>query len=843
MEKRVIVWHDSINAPAENDRIRNIFAVTRIIPVMVLVLLLSSLGVIAQEQQGGTIRGKLVTADGKPVEFATVALLRNADSAVVKGTISNPDGSFVLQEVAHGTYYINASFMGYQPLRTAVFILSAKNNEVQLDTLRLLSNEKILGAVTVTARKPLLEQRADRTILNIENSILSEGNTALELLQKAPGVTVAENGSISLKGKPGVNVMLNGKLTYLSQQELTHLLRGTTSNSVSKIEIIPNPPAKYDAAGTAGIINIVLKKSEKSGLNGNVYTNYARSRANRYGAGMSLNYGGEKANVYGSYNHAFRGEVEYLDYIRRFRNEGHTGAPDRTSYSKTATDEPLYTNNFKAGADYHVNAKNTIGVLLNGNVGKYNNNSVTNNRLVNTAEKLIYDAASNSNSEQRWTNLSYNLNYLHKFDKPGQEISFDLDHTYNDFKGKQYLATRYKDEEGQEPLPFSSRKGDIPSLTKVYVAKVDYTQPFWGDGKFETGWKSSYVTVNNDLKYDTLRNEQWVPDANTSNHFKYKESIHAGYLNFSKEVDGWSLQAGVRGEYTRTTGHQVTTDSLVKRDYLQIFPSLAVSKTLRGDQKLQFSYSRRVERPDYDELNPFRVFRDPYLYYEGNPFLQPQLTDAVELSHVLHDKLTSSIYYSNTSKVVNWVMGQDNTTNTSYEQPQNLKSMVNYGVSLTASMPFTKWWSANYFFNLFHTVYKGNEQNEHLFNEITGYSFNLQNAFQFGKGFSGELSGYYESKGIYGMFVTEPIYVVSLGAQKQLFNNKYTAKIMVNDLFQTDQWKQRMLYDNIDMNGHVRFDSRKITVSLSYRFGSNKTTVRERKSGSEDINSRVKSGG
>ncbi len=790
-----------------------------------MLLLICSLNLTAQH-----IKGKLITTEGKPVEFATVALHREVDSVIVKGTVSNADGVFILEQVSRGRYFIKASFMGYHPFQSAVFSLSG--NAVDLDTLRMLANDRVLNGVTVTGRKPLVEQRTDRTVLNIENSILAEGNTALELLQKAPGVTVDENGGISLKGKPGVSVMLNGKLTYLSQEELTHLLRGTTSNSVSRIEIIPNPPAKYDAAGTSGIINIVLKKSEKQGLNGNIYTNYARSRDDRYGAGMSINYGGKDLNLYASYNHAFRGEIEYQDHVRRFRDAGHTGGmPDRTSYQHIATDEPLYTNNFKAGADYHADKKNTFGLLINGNIGTYENNAVTDNQLLNATNDLIYKAQSIGNRKDRWTNLTYNLNYVHKFDKPRQELSIDLDHSYNSFKGDQLLATTYDN----HVLPFSSRKGNIPSLTKVYVGKVDYTQ-----GGFEAGWKSSYVEVDNNLKYDTLHNQQWVPDAGTTNHFRYKETIHAGYLNYNKEWGGWSLQAGVRGEHTQTSGHQVTTDSLVNRHYFQLFPSVSFSKDLPREQKLQFSYSKRIERPDYDELNPFRVFRDPYLYYEGNPFLQPQITNAIEFSHVLHNKLTSTLFYSHTNKVVNWVLGQVDSTNTSYEHPQNLKSMVNYGCNLSVSLPLTKWWSGNYFFNLFRTEYKTDDQ---LDNGITGYTFNLQNSFQLGKGFSGELSGYYESTSVYGMFISQPFYVISLGAQKQFFNNKYTAKVMVNDVFQSSQLRYRALFNTIDMNGHTRFDSRKITFSLSYRFGNQGAAVRERKSGSEEIQSRVKSGG
>lgn len=353
---------------------------------------------------------------------------------------------------------------------------------------------------------------------------------------------------------------------------------------------------------------------------------------------------------------------------------------------------------------------------------------------------------------------------------------------------------------------------------------------------------SSYVTVDNNTRFDTLRSRQWVSDAGTTNHFRYRETIHAGYVQASKEMDGWNVQLGLRGEHTQTNGHQITLDSLVKRSYFQLFPSLAVSKELPGKHKIQFTYSRRIERPDYDEMNPFRVFRDPYLFYQGNPGLQPALTNATELSYVLNDRFTAAVFYNHTSNVVNWIMGQIDSLNLSYEQPQNLQRMTNYGVSLNAALSAGNWWTGNYFFNLFHTAYKGNGQTAGLQTSNTGYTFNLQNSFQLGKGYSAELSAYYESSSVYGMFIAKPFYTISAGVQKQFRDNRFTAKALVNDIFQTRRNRYSALFDNIDVNGHIRYDSRMATFSLSYRFGSQKA-VQERKTGSDEIQNRVKSGG
>ncbi|MBE9463327.1 TonB-dependent receptor domain-containing protein [Dyadobacter subterraneus] len=804
-------------------------------------LLLSFSG-FSQQTSTGTVKGKLLDTSQKPIEFATVALYKTIDSTIVKGTITDSSGLFLFEKTAEGNYYVQATFLGYKTFTSKTFSINKAKHEIILENTVLDADDKTLQAVVITAKKPLVEQQIDRTVLNLENSILSEGNTALELLEKAPGITVDDEGNISMKGKPGVSVMLNGKLTYLSQKELTTLLRGTSSGSVSKIELITNPSAKYDAAGNSGIINIVLKKNEKVGINGNVYVNGARSRANRYGGGASLNYRSGKFNVYGSYDHAFRGEIEYLSFTRRFYDGNVGGKPDRISYQNSATNEPLHTNNYKLGADIFLDAKNTFGVLVNGNFGTYANDNNTTNLLVSATGETLSNPLTHNDNLDRWNSNAYNVNYTHKLNQSGRELSVDLDYSQNDNRSNQNMDTRYLSAENSNVEARSVRRGYVPSLTNVYVGKIDYTHPFGEKAKLEMGWKSSNVSVDNNLKYDTLRNEQWIPDPSWSNHFTYKETIHAGYINFSKQFGSVSVQAGLRGENTQTTGHQVTTDSLVKRQYFQLFPSLFVSKTFNTNHTGQFSYSRRIQRPDYDDMNPFRFFRDPFLYYEGNPFLKPELTHSVELSHTFKGIFITVINYSYTSDVMNWMMGQVDSLNTTYQSPQNLKSFINYGISFTASLQPASWWTSNSFANFFRNDYKGDQKGGNLNNGIWSFSVNSQNTFQLGRGFSAELSGFYNSKSVYGVFVSKGFYVISAGAQKQVLDKKGTIKLMVNDIFQTRQRRNTAKYENLDMDGHIRFDSRMATISFSYRFGKDITPVRKRNSGSEDIQNRVKGG-
>lgn len=786
------------------------------------------------------VRGSLTEASGKPVEFATVALYTAADSTLVKGTVSDSLGRFVFQRVALGEYYVEASFVGYRPQRSQRFTLSLPHSRHELAPLMLVSTEQFLKTLTVTAKKPLVEQRIDRTVMNIENSILSEGNTALEVLEKAPGVTVDDDGNITLKGKQGATIMINGKLTYLSQKELATLLRGTSSSSLAKIEIITNPSAKYDAAGNSGIINIQLKKNERVGFNGNVYVNAARSRKNRYGAGLNLNYRSARLNVFGSYDQAYRGEKELLSYTRRFRDPGEV-SPSRISYQNTVTDEPLHTHNFKAGIDYVLNPQNTLGLVVKGNLGTYANNGNTSNLLQSISSQTISDARSTNTDDSRWSNISYNLNYTRRFRKEGQEFTTDLDYSGNGFQSHQLLDTRYLNEAGAFTGRRSTRRGDIPSSTYVYVGKADYTHPLSDKAKLETGWKSSYVTVDNEVKYDTIAGANWVKDLSASNHFMYQETIHAGYLNFNREFGKFSLQAGLRGEYTHTLGQQITSDSTVERKYFQLFPSVFLSQTLSEKHRLQFSYSRRIERPDYEDLNPFRFFRDPFLYYEGNPFLKPQLTHSLEVGHTFRNFLTTTINYSYTSDVINWMMGQIDSTNTTFQGPQNLRSLMNYGISFSASQNPMPWWTTNNFFNVFRNEYKGDQKGGDLTNSITSFTVNSQNSIQLGNGTSMEVSGVYNSRSVYGVFRTRAYGMISAGIQKQVFNSQGTLKLMANDIFQGRKRVQTARYENLDLNTNIRFDSRVITLSFSYRLGNQNVKMGStRKSGADDVQNRVK---
>ena len=804
----------------------------KVIPFCLLLLCLF-LSVIQSSFAQNSISGILKDQDHKPVEFATVGLYSAADSSLVESLISNEEGSFIFQNPKIGRYYIGATFIGYRNTYSETLLIGPSQNKIDTGVLTMESSSQSLETVTVTGQKSMMEMKQDRMVFNVENSIFSEGNTALELLEKAPGVTVDQDGNIAIKGKEGVRVMLNGRLSYLSQSELAILLKSTPSNTVSKIEVITNPSSKYDAAGTSGMLNIVLKQNNNFGFNGAINANGGRGRAGRYEPGTSLNYRNGKWNLFGSYNYSHRTEIEYRTDLRRFKENQ---IINRYSDQRTAATTNPVAHNFKFGADFTLSEKDIFGFIVNGNIGNSDNNLTTTNELIAAAGNLILDAQTQSRDNSKWNTKSYNLNYVHKFNDAGKEFSTDFYYSGNDFQANQLMSTTYLDEAGEIIRPLSSRRGGIPSLTNVYVAKADYTSQLGKKAKIETGWKSSYVEVDNNLKYDTLSGNNWVADAGTTNHFIYKEQIHASYLNYSLEVGKFKLMAGLRGEFTQTRGLQATTDSLVKRNYFQLFPSLFSTYQLNDNQSVQMSYSRRIGRPDYNALNPFRVYRDPYQYYSGNPFLRPELSNAVEVSHNFKGIFVTTFEYSYTKEAINWLMQQVASLNLTVSTRENLQSRSYLGLSVSANLSPASWWTINAYFNVFRNRFVGGNQIavKGVDNAKTSFFGNMSNSLKIGKGFSAELSANFTSPTVYGVYRNRNVFVMSAGIQKKVLQGEATLKLAVNDLLQTRQRRNSARFDNLDFTGRVRFGSRAVNL-YAYRFGKEISPSRKRQSGSEDI--------
>ncbi|UKJ06863.1 outer membrane beta-barrel protein [Solitalea lacus] len=820
------------------------------------VLTIYSISTYAQTSTSTTgitrIYGAVKSSDNKPAEFVTVALLRASDSVSVKGLTTDESGTFEFLKVKAGKYLLAISSFDYQRYTSQPFEIKANEIEKELNDIALTKAVKTLNEVTVTSTRPLIEQRLDKTVLNVENSIVSEGGTAIEVLQRAPGITVDNDGNVSLKGKQGVMILIDGKPSYLSGAELTEMLKSMSSSTISTVEIMTNPPAKYDAAGNAGIINIKLKKGSNSGFNGTFTGSFGRSEYSKGNTGINVNFRQKKFNLFGSYNYSNRVNMQNLELERNFYQENSSDL-SHIIRQHASMNKPSNNNSIKAGIDLYLNAKNTLGFMVNGSIGTWESKNPTSAMQLNPNLQLNSTTFAQNRIAENWNNFTYNTNYKLNIDSSGKELTADVDFARNIYGSNQSYNTSFYDSEGKpdQDRPQIIQKGIIPSKATIIAAKTDYIHPLNKTLKFEAGLKTSFVTTKNAIDYFNQNvGSEWVHDISTSNKFDYKENINAAYINFNKEFKKLSIQLGLRAEQTRSQGYErhieldgTTADSLVKRNYLQLFPTTFVKYELDKNNTLQASFSRRVERPDYENLNPFRNQIDPYTYQKGNPYLKPEISHIFEVSHVLKGKYTTTINYNRTVDVITEFTGKGDEENSVYVTKANLSTQDNYGVSFSIPVTFTNWWNANAYANAFYNRFKGVDVAGKLDRKGSGFNFNVQNSFTFGNGFKAELNGFYNSKMLYGQFDIAPIWMISAGIQKSILDKKGSIKLNVNDIFNSQQFHAKVKNAEMDLDIINKRDSRVATLSFSYRFGNTKMKTSQRNStSSEDEKNRTKQG-
>ena len=805
-----------------------------------LVTLFFTLPLFAQ----GSLSGRVIDQAGNPLEFVTVTLHRAKDSALVKGALTDAYGKYEFEQVKNGSYHVVAAQVGLKKQFSPP--LSIADNTLTVNDLKLIEDTKTLNAVTVTAQKPFIEHQIDKTVVNVENSIVAAGSTALEVLEKAPGVIVDNEGKITLRGKDGVRIMVDGKPSQLSQDQLANMLRNTTANMIQKVEIITNPSSKYDAAGNAGIINIVMKKNQLYGLNGQVSSTYGQGVYYKNFNSLNLNYRYGKWNAFGSYNYNTRMNFNINEINRIFRADNGKGAVTDSFVQYAYNRNPYISNAWRGGVDYNVSQKTTIGVLFSGNFGNRNNKQ---NQLSKDNITTIYapdgtlrsQVHTKTMEEDKWNEVSANFNIKHTFDSLGREMSFDVDSYSFDTDNQQSFQVSSTGEVNANQENNISRNFDIKS------AKLDYTHPLSKKAKFEAGAKTSYVNSGNDIKFYNFVGSTRTLDMNITNDFQYDENINAAYASFNQEVKGGiNYQVGLRVENTNIKGNQVTTDTSFTRHYTDFFPTAFVMKKWGKKDKhsVRIGYSRRIDRPNYEDLNPFREFLDKYTYEQGNPNLTPQYSNNFDVSYTFMGAMTIGANYSKTTDAITFTVKQDDALKQSFVTKQNVATLENYGVNLNVPVPIKKWWfmstSANFFVNRYQGAFLGAE----LDLKIPVLNLNIQNRFTLPKDWAAEVSGWYVSRASEGLFIGEPMYAVNAGISKQLLDRKLTLRLNAQDIFRTQKFSGSQKYQNLDIKVSSRFESQQVRLTASYRFGNQKVQqARRRSGGAEDEKNRIQKNG
>ncbi|MBX7108539.1 MAG: TonB-dependent receptor [Chitinophagales bacterium] len=786
-----------------------------------------------------TITGQVYDQLHQPVEFATVTLLNAADSSLIKGEFTDASGSFAFDQLHEGNYALRITNLGFENVTLDSITIDSASAAVNLGSISLSMLSKELTGVTVSAQKPLIQHEHDKMILNVEGSAVASGGSVLDALEKAPGVIVSQDGKLSLRGKQGVLVMIDDKPTYLSAEQLANQLKAMPAESISKIEVITNPSARYDAEGNAGIINIVTRKNRNLGLNGSVTAGIEKSQEWSPEAGINLNYRMKSVNLFGSYNYSDYHQYQTLDVLRNFSE-----ADGQSSVTENSVMQNAYLDNsYKAGMDYFINDRHTIGFVASGYADKY---TTTNNTAATINNSTgIYDPGSHTHGDIKnlSDNFSFNLNYDGKLDTSGTVLSADADYSHFNSKGDDYYETVYFNEDGSEtdnPLYYHTQS---PGVIDIRSAKVDLSHPFRHGWNMEAGVKASAVKNDNEEIFTVKQNSDWIIDSSKTNHFIYTENVYAGYLQLSKTIKKTSISAGLRSELTHSTGNSETLNENFERDYIQLFPSINVSHEINDNHSVSVSYSRRIDRPDYDQLNPFLFFLDPYLYQQGNPNLRPQLTNSLELSYLFKQNYNLILSYSRTSDEIQEQFYQVDSTKTIVLLSENFGSNTTYASTVYAQLqPFT-WWSLTPVLTAFYQDLETKYLETDFHNTHLGCQVNIQNSFTLPKGFSLELSAQYQSPVIFSIASIEANGDVSMGIKKTLWDGKASVKLNARDIFNTNNIKGEIVYANINSSFAQNNDQQRFGINFTYRFGASQESQRRRQSAIDEEVNRVKRGG
>lgn len=810
------------------------------------------LGFVSQAQKIGKVSGFVTDGSQKIVESATISLLKAKDSSTVKFSVASKEGAYVFEGIGEGRYMVSVTAVGHQKAFSPEFEITPANSEVKLATIELVPLEKSMSGVTVVARRPFIEQKMDRMLVNVDASVTNSGSTALEVLEKSPGVTVDKDGNISLKGKSGVMVMIDGRPAYLSGTELSNYLKNLPANALEQIEIMTNPPAKYDAAGNAGIINIKTKKNKLKGFNGNVSLNYGQGFYWRANNSVNLNYRTEKLNLFANANQSQWNSFENLEIKRTFRDASSKEVTNIFEQVSRLRNQNGYYN-LKLGADYYVSKNTTVGFVASGFLNPEKFSSRTVSQLMDPSRTLDSQVIANSVNNSKWKSGSVNLNFRHQFDTLGTELTADLDYlTYSATGDQDFLSTSY--------LPDMSKiradliTSNLPIKIDIHSAKFDYSRPLAGGYKFEAGAKTSDVrTINSAFYYNVVGGVK-KPDNEKTNQFLYRENISAAYVNLNKEFGKWGVQTGLRFENTSYTGKQFVDpakiDSTVKKNYGSLFPTLYVSYKMSDKNQFGLSAGRRIQRPAYQDLNPFLFFIDRYTYESGNPFLRPQFTNNLELTHTFNGFLTTTLNYSYTKDFMMQTFSQEESTANekgyaTILRRGNIGKVNMAGISVNAQIPVTKWWNTNIYSNLNYNRFRGPVEGEEIDIAATNVLFNVNNQFKFAKTWGAELSGFYRTPGIEGQIQIQSLGQASAGINKQIMKGKGTVKFSVRDLFLTNKATGTISFSTTEAWFRNSRDSRVANFTFTYRFGKPlKSAQPKRKTGgADDEQSRVKAGG
>lgn len=785
--------------------------------------------------QASLISGQVNDELNQAIPGAIVELNRASDSLLAKANVTDLDGKFNFSGLESGSYYVKVSMLGFATQYSSKFDYTG--TEKSIPVFKLNRNSISLKEAQVTAIRPLIEVKPDKTVFNVENSINASGSTAFELLQKSPGVVVDNNDNIILKGRGGVLLQVDGRDMHLSGAELMDYLRSLNSTEVDLIELISNPSSKYEAKGTAGIINIKLKRNKSFGTNGSVTLGYASGAYSKYNTALSLNSRSKKLGFFSSYGNNWGTRKMEMNFYRE-------QAPYIYNASSVFLNSGL-SHNYNAGLDYYVNKKHTLGLMVTGNYRDIQSTNTSRNRIGSFSSELADSILkSDQTTEGHTNNIAVNLNHRYT-DTTGRELATDFDIAYYDGYRNNFQPNIYTLADDITILSSAYYRSITSTTINIYTLKSDYSQNLL-KGKFGAGYKISMVNTDNDYNFFDIANGSEILDLSRSNQFAYSENVYAAYINYQIKIKKFQVQAGLRAELTASEGDlKNAADSLndknVKRDYTDLFPSAGITYSWNQMNSTALLYSRRINRPNYQELNPFEFKLDELSSRKGNPFLNPQYSQKLELSHTYKYASTISVGYSHTddffAQITDTLEGGKSRLS-----PRNLATEKILNLSLASSLQPLKWYSVYFNMGVNNQKYEADFGNGKTINEsVTSFNLFAQNTFKLPKNFTLEISGWYNSAGVWsGSYITKPNGSLDIGLQKKLFSDRANLKLSYSDILNTAPWDSRNVYGGIKILVNGNWESQQFRASFTWRFGNKQMqSVKQRKSGSESEQKRI----
>jgi len=802
---------------------------------LLTLLLLASFFQTSRAQTAGMLSGKVIDEKHQPIGFVNVAVLRAADAAVVTGAIADVEGNFLIKSPGKGRYFLKLSgLLGYTPLQTVPFDVTGDGLGKNFGSLQLSPNVKTLREVTVQAMRPTVVNHADKMVVSVEGTALAAGSTALEVLEKSPGVWIDQDGNIMLNGKTGVQIMLNGKTTYLSGKDLQNLLQGMSAENIKSLEIITNPSAKYDAAGTSGILNINLKRNEEVGMNGSLYAGYQYNKLSTYTSGADVNYKNGQWNTSAGVDLARRLRYRDMRMDRVIEAEGVKSKLDQDGYEAAERLTPA----LRLATDYDISAKHSLGAMttISRNTFDGTFDTDTHKQEADPLDNQFIQAKNKIKSIT--SNGTLNLHYLGKLDTLGTTLTADLDYARIGEENDSEFFNKYTYLNSDATPVSRLMTTDNPTQYDIYSAKVDFTKTLGKTGKLELGTKASHVVSDNELRFYQVADGKALLDQKKSSHFIYEENLYAAYVNYAAELSKkWSLQAGLRAEQTLATGKSITLGKTNKRDYLDLFPSLFLQQKVSDSYQLSYKYSRRIERPYYENLNPFIFYLDPYTAAQGNPYLRPEYTHSFELTQTLKGTYNLVLGYTLTKDYIGEVPEQPPGDSITVFKQQNIDDFKSMSATLVAPVRLSGKWSMNNTATLAHMSYTSKSNGTPIDNAQVFFTAQSNQNIQLPQGLRLEVNAAYQGPGVYGSFAFKGSWWVDAGLKRSFMNDQLALTLNATDIF-----RSRKLIINTNLNGNANaiyqyHGAQGLRLTLRYRFNKGKAfEARKRNVNLDELN-------